>query len=660
MSIHFPKFRPGAALILMVMLAACQPDMLPSTVTPVIVETVTPALSEVEVAVPSPLPTTTPTAISLETPIPIAAKMSNDVEGWYLHKNDPRAYRISYPPAASIILYGDDCLRAELYDAGFLLITAVPAPNLPPDCQPPQSTTPAQPEMIHLAGQTIMADKRDGPLYRAVLPNGLQIDFGLLPNTDPDHIDSQAAMAVIGEMVDSIRFANEVALAQVTPTPIPVVCLDDSAAAYTPPVGNLSIIYELDGQTWEWREETATAVPLPSAPTPEPEPDGLLSPDGRFRASLRQPDENKFEIWLSAADGSSPRQLVAISTDELYGRYPQATGVDLAYAWVNEIWISYRFLPRFDGIGELPLQTMGIVDVANGDNWTILPPDVAWAYRFVNMGQQIIVLTEEGIQSINTADGTIRFDVPLDVVVPFEQSITFTPDDSRLFVYTAAGIALINPADGAVTEIPLDYVPVGAGHYSILPAQYWLENGVQFYTVTTTDDVWGNSQATFTVWLVDKTTATATPVNTFTGFYLSVELSPDRRWAAFWTQQMDNSRQLYLANVMTGEQFLYDEGRLLEFIGWSPDGRQFLYKPAESTQPILGDICAGPRPLTDIEVTLNGNIQWVDDQRLLVLEGAPGGGQPLKLVTLDGQSTLIATLTGDYLVFHFHFFEENP
>ncbi len=325
---------------------------------------------------------------------------------------------------------------------------------------------------------------------------------------------------------------------------------------------------------------------------------------------------------------------------------------------MNETWISYRFLPEFDGgLGGPPLQAIGVVDTKNGDTWTVLPPDVAWDYQFINDGQQIIALTEDGLPIIDTADGTVLFDIALDVVVPFDQGITFTSDDQRILVYTAAGIALVNPADGTFTEIPLDYAPIGAGHYSILPPGYWLENQTQFYTLTSTDDVWNDPNATFTVWLVDTAVPSATPLNTFTGHYLSVELSPDRRWVAFWTQEMDNTRKLYLADVNTGEQFLYDEGRLLEFIGWSPDGTQFLYKPAESTQPVLGHICAGPRPLTSIEVSLNGNIKWLDGQRLLVLEDMSGGEQPLRLVILNGQSSLIATLPGEYPVFRFYFEE---
>lgn len=658
MIINWQKFRRGATLIFVMLLVACQPDAAVSPPTLVVTTTAVPQ------AIPSPSPTAT-TVVMPQTPA--ADTMSNDVAGWILYQNETHAYRMSYPPVAAILLYSDDCLRAELYESGFLLITAtasalsagVAAPNLPAACQPAQPDAAPQSEMIRLAGGTIMAEKQNGPLYRLALPNGLQIDFGLLPDVDPDAVDSQAALAVIGDMLDSIRFSGEVALAQVTPTPIPTACLDDSPAVFTPPAGNLRIAYELEGQTWEWREETGTAVPLPPEATPETKTDGMLSPNGRFLATLRRPDENTFELWISAADGSSPRQLIAITPAEVYERYPQATGVGLNFGWVNESLISYRFEPTFDGLGGVPLQTLSVVDVANGRSWPILPPDVAWDYQFTNDGQQLLALTETGVQVINTADGTVQFDIALDIVVPFEQGITYIPDGQRLLVYTAAGIALINPDDGTFSEIPLDFAPIGAGHYSILPPRYWLENETQFYTLTSSDDVWNDPNATFTVWLVDVSVHSAMPLNTFTGFLLSAELSPDRSKVAFWTQKMDNSRKFYLADVQTGEQFLYDDGRLLEFIGWSPDSAHFLYKPAESPQPILGDICAGARPLTDIQITLNGNIQWVDDQHLMVLEGAPGGSQPLKLMTLDGQSTLVATLTGDYPAFQFYFEEES-
>jgi hypothetical protein len=569
---------------------------------------------------------------------------------------------MSYPPVATVTLYGEDCVRVELYESGFLLVTAVSAPNLPAACQPPQpdDATAEQPEMIRLAGENVMAEKWTGPLYQVTLPDGLRIEYGLLPNVAPNAIDSQAALAVIGDMLDSIRFTQATILAQVTPTPIPAGCLDDNPATAPAQTGRLRVVFEANGQMWEWREETGTAVQLEPEATPLNEIDGKLSADGQFLASLRQPDENTFELWVSAADGSNLRQLVVISPDEVYERYPQATAVRLEFGWIGTTsLISYHFSPEFDGIGGVPLQTIWIVDSESGRSWIVLPPDELWAYQFVNSGHQVIVLGAEGVRVIDTIDGGVRFDIPLDVVVPFEQRITFTPNNERIIVYTTAGITFIKPDDGTFIEIPLDYMPIGAGHYSILPPLYWLENETQFYTQTTTDEDWTSPEATFTIWVVDTEAASATPLHTFTGFYPSVVFSPDRRWIAFWPQRMDNLRQLYLADLSTGKQFLYDTLRLLEFIDWSPDGTQFLYKEGQSTQPILGHICAAPRPVTGIEVNLNGDVKWVDGQRLLILDGSPEDGQPrqLRLVTLDGQSTLIATLNEDYPPFRFYFEE---
>jgi hypothetical protein len=648
----------GVILFLLI-LAACTPDIqVPEA-------TETPALSMAEVAVPSPsstiaeietaVPATpAPTATrALIAQTPVMETMSNEAEGWYLYQNESHAYRFSFPPVAVIILYGDDCVRTEMYESGFWLITDAAAPNLPPACQPPLFAADPEAEMIRLAGQTVMAKKQAGPTYRVTLPNGLQLDYGLLPGVDPETVDSQAALAVIGDMVDSLRFTDAVALAVVTPTPIAGGCLDEAPLVNQPPTGKLRVVYELDDQTWEWREETGESALLPT----EPENEEVLSADGRFQVSLRQPNEDSYELWLSDADGSNLRLLLPISADELYERYPQIISTQLAFDWVSDTTlISYRFLPEADGLGGFPVQSVGIVDAASGDTWTVLPPDLAWTYQFSEDGQQLIALTDEGIQIINTLDGTVRLDIPLDIVAAYEQGITYTPDEQQLFVYTANGITLVNSTDGTVTEIPLDYAPIGMGHFSLLPPAHWLENGTQFYTVTASDDIWAKD-ATFTIWLVDTVAASATPLNTFTGSYISIDLSPDRRWVAFWIQNMSNMRKLFLADVHSGEQFLYDELHILEFVGWSPDNTHFLYRSFDDKQPILGHICAEKRPLSEFEIGATQNAKWVDAQRLLVVEGIPESGQPhpLRLVSLDKQSTLIATLTEEYPVFRFYF-----
>jgi hypothetical protein len=319
---------------------------------------------------------------------------------------------------------------------------------------------------------------------------------------------------------------------------------------------------------------------------------------------------------------------------------------------------SYYLTPAFEGIGGVPIRTLRVADAEDGRTWTLLPADMAWSFRFSDDGRQLFALTEAGLQIVDVADGVVRFDLPLDVVVPFEQGISLTPDGSRILLYTEAGFALVNPADGAVSEIPVEYAPIGAGHTSILPPMHWLADNARFNTLTTTDDVWNNPEATFTVWLVDTATSTAEVLNSFTGFYLSLMFTPDWGRVAYWTQTPDNVRTLYLADVISGQHFGYDTLPVLEFISWSPDRRQFLYKRYESTQPILGHICAPPQPLPGVSVTLNGDIQWVDGQRLLVLQGAPEVTErPLRLISLDGSGVTIAMLAGENPQYRFYFEE---
>jgi len=432
-------------------------------------------------------------------------------------------------------------------------------------------------------------------------------------------------------------------------------CLEDTGAVAMPP-GFLRIAYELDGQWWEWREETGLAEPSPGSAPFESEYEALWtlggqSADGRFLLEARQPEDGQYELWVSAPDGTDPRRLVAITPDVVFERYPQATGVELQAGWVDGTsLVAYHFTPLFEGIGGVPIQELGIVNAEDGRTWYGLPADVAWTFRFSEDGRRLLAITDAGLWIVETSDGALLHDVPLDVVVPYEQGIMFTPDGSRIILYTESGFALVNPIDGTVTEIAVDYAPIGAGHTSILPPIQWLADHARFYTLTTTDDVWNDLEAQFTVWLVDTETGSATALNSFTGFYPSVVFSPDRRIIAYWVQSRDNVRPLYLADVMSGEQFPYDTLPVLEFVGWSPAGRQFLYsyRPFETTFVMLGDICAPPLPLPRVNVTLNGDIQWVDGQRLLVLEGAPGDSErPLRLISLDGSGVTIAVLAGE-------------
>lgn len=596
---------------------------------------------------PSPMPTV---GVTPQQPV-LSTDMSNEVTGWYLHHNQRYGYRISFPPAADIWLYGEDCLWATLYESGYLLITAVDG-HLPEPCQRPalDETAVGEEVAIPVAGELLLAQTWDDGRFYVRLGDELQVEYGLQPDVDPQAIDSRAALAVISDMVNSLRFSQTVALPVVTATTVPTVCFDPTPAVAAEPPGLLRVRYELDGQLWEWQEETATAVVVEDLA-------GALSADGRLHLSHQQLDDDTFELWMSR-DGEEAQLLLSRSIAAYRQQYEQLGGASLAFGWLGESHIAYAYLvPRFNGMGGIKLWPIEMIDTETGQTWPVLAEDLAWSHLFTADGRWLIALLDEAVQLIDPLTGQLAWERPLPLVVPYQQTINLTPDGQQLYLYTDNSLTFIRLEDGAVTSIALPYTPIGLGHYSALPILHWLDEGSQLYAVVSNnvgDEAWQEGGSS-TVWLVDTAVGSATPVNEFAGLFLSMNLSPDGRWISFWTQTMNNVRSLYIGNVVTGEQTLYDEMRSMEFVGWSGDGRQFLYKPfkstAEATELILGDICAGPRPLVGVEAILAEDVRWVDSQRLLILDGRADGfstqPRPLRLVTLDGQSSLIVTLKGE-------------
>lgn len=621
-----------------------------------------PAIGDV-VGVVQNVPVTTPTAVVLPSPAAtftpepepqrpvLSTVMSEEVEGWYVHHNETYGYQISFPPVADVWLYGDVCFFGQLYESGYLLITAVDTP-LPAACRSPalDVSVAGEAEAIRLAGELVMAEVWEGSRFYVQLPNGLQVEYGLWAEVDPDVVDAQAALVVMADMVDSLRFETGDVLQTVMPTALPPVCLSDAPSVAVEPLGLLRVRYELEGQLWEWREETATAVPVEAAD----------AGDGRWQWTVQQPDEYTFELWGSY-DGGEAQKLYSSSIAAYADQYPELMRAELKFGWVGDSSLLYVYLvPEFGALGGLLMWPIELIDTETGQTWTALPGDVAWAHAFTADGRWLIALLDTGVQLIDPLTGQVEHDIQLEMVKPYHQTVNFTPDGAQLYVYTAEGIAFIDVADGTLTTVPLTYAPIGLGHHTLFPSIHWLGEAGQFYTFTSNDDVWDKA-ATFTIWRADVASGESTAVNTFAGFYMSVMFSPDGRWVVFWPQSMDNRRRLHIADVVTGEQGVYDELRLLEFIGWSPDNTQFVYKPfkstAEATGLIVGNICQPPRPL-GVETIVAYTVQWVDSQRLLVLDGRDDTGssmpRPLRLVTLDGQSTPIVTLVGDQPSFDFY------
>jgi hypothetical protein len=98
--------------------------------------------------------------------------------------------------------------------------------------------------------------------------------------------------------------------------------------------------------------------------------------------------------------------------------------------------------------------------------------------------------------------------------------------------------------------------------------------------------------SSFTVWQIDVESAATKALHTYQGHVFSVQFSPDRQRLAFYRQTAphSNNRELYLADVFSGEALLYRSGYLLDFVAWHPDAIHFLLQVGDDWQMELGHL----------------------------------------------------------------------
>lgn len=456
---------------------------------------------------------------------------------------------------------------------------------------------------------------------------------------------------------------------QVPPTAVPVTptpgsptamasppCLEPvQAPPPATPAGRLRVIYAVlnerlrnRGNLWLWNEETQTATRLP---VPEDAADAHASSDGRLIAFQRILNEQESEIWVMNADGSNPRRLAIVSAAEIRRRYPDATGIEVTFSWLpNTHTLAYTSRPLFGALGPVPHEAVYLVDAETGRVRQVIPPGEVNAFVYAPNASQIAALTARELRLIDARDGHVQFRVPLPLYNSPDQSMAYSPDGRYLAVFTTEGIAIVNPSNGDWRSLPFEYRRIGMGEFYATPGIVWLQDAPAFYTAIANEEDVFAPEATFTVWRVDGATATAKPLHTFTGSVVSAAFSPDRRRLAFWTDQQGH-RKLYLANISDGRAVLYDQGRL-NFHGWAPDSIHFIYWWQGFK---LGHICESPRPLN--MPPGEGDITWLDTGRFLALIRISGERWSLRLQTVGGEGSVIATMRG-YMVSYSVYFEE--
>ena len=667
--------------LLLFMVVACQVETV-ATPSPVPLVTALPATT---LPTPRPTSTTMSTAVATRIAAPsptlpqiidFPVRMSSDVEGWYVYENINGRYRFSYPPAARVTAYSDNCIQVTLYGAGYILFRpAQMQANTP--CQPLQLDaydTEKQSEMIAINQQHILVERvrllREGA-YRGEavslsLPTNLILEYGIMPDAsalEPDGV----IRAVLAEIIASLRI-DDVIAGEVTPTPIAHLCLSNPSPVASAR-GLLRVTFlQRDRQKWLWREETGKLEALMPPALPSPTVPGEAV-EWISRADdviyLLSSDAFTKEIWMSDYDGQKARLLATIAAPDITKRFEWATSISVSINWVGESGlIRYITSPSAEGLGEWPIDTVGVIETGSGERREIIKElESLYEVRETPDNRFLIALLPDEVRLIEIATGAVTsLNIPQTVYAD-DNPLMFSPDDKKLLLFGEGNIAVIDLMSFQLDRIDLPYAVIGLSHDVAFPRVSWHADGETFSTLISDvpksyldfSDVFRND-VSFSVWQVNIRELVAEKQSSFMGNMMLASMSPNGRYLTFMHQDFSNERTLYLADVQTGEFGLYDQGRLLQMRDWAPNGQYFIYQKL-GERPILGQLCQPPQLLTELANRDDHPLRWVDDSRYLYFEGSPETNEAnvLYLVGLDGTKTAVAQLDTAFAVFDFYF-----
>jgi hypothetical protein len=332
-----------------------------------------------------------------------------------------------------------------------------------------------------------------------------------------------------------------------------------------------------------------------------------FSDDGALVAFTHQIDELNVELWAAEMDGGGARRL--ISTDNLKAIVQEPLADSATPAQIKWIpgshTLTYDARPAFTQGGlyiYVPRQIWA-VDADTGERRPFLPPGEGGMLSFSPDGEQVAIMTPEELDLL-TLEGMQRKDTDVDYeAVGFGESyfyppLAWTPDSDTLLLAQPVGDGTAQNGAVAIYRIPAGGSP---------------------------SEVLGG----------------------YGGFSASFHFSPDLEKVAYWQAEPEsNFRSLHTALVGGPEDIVYHVGELVEFAGWSPDSRHFVYWDANGTAR-LGDLCGPDEELTEFPARTTPF--WLDADHFLYVSDAVTGRR-LHLMTLDGDSTPLGLLDkpGDF------------
>lgn len=406
----------------------------------------------------------------------------------------------------------------------------------------------------------------------------------------------------------------------------------------------LRFVYVKDGKLWLWREETGQAAEIPV----QGEPVAVCaSSDGKLIAYRVRLSDTESEIRVVGTNGQGDHKLATTNTAEVPQRYP---GTEQYYVptfdWVPDTHlVYYGYQLTCCGEGYSTLEATHFVDADSGDLRFTLAGGEVDLIRYAPGGRQLAALTATELRLIDTGDGQVLYRFPVENTSMRGLNMSYSPGGRWLVAVTKPGFTVVDTQSGARRDIPFTYQPYGMGNWLLFPPINWLGDGPIFYSTFSTDSVdtlW-SEQSHCTVWRIDAEEGTVASVYEFTGGVWLAQLSPDRTRLLYRRIRAPRVLDLYLADLTTGQEVLYDtgEGINVASYGWAPDSLHFAYRYSEAGDVRLGSVSADPAPLQPA----SRGTTFLDADRYLTVEQV-GDAQRHEVVSLSGAVKAIVDLTG--------------
>jgi WD40 repeat protein len=403
--------------------------------------------------------------------------------------------------------------------------------------------------------------------------------------------------------------------------PTPTICLDEAAQALpvSPRQTPLEVRFLDNGNLWVWQEDAPKAVQISSTRDVQ---SFYFSPDGQVIAFTRGKPFGQIELWAINRDGTDLRRLV--SADQLHAMVGEPTITDIEFT--DDI----GYISWIDGGRTLGFAVQRAYNALGG-------PDES-----------------SGAWQIDLETGQLSpWEPPLEI--QNQQAGLVSPDGGQVALVGETGLTLVN-ADGTdrrKDRLTYPYIPQVEGGGFIAPVVVWTADSQALAAITYSENVW-EAGATFTTWRVPIDVDPAYKLHTFSGFPLSVYLSPDQQYLAYRSPIAPISKdwELHLATFDGSRDIVYARGQVMDFWGWAPDGVHFVFGQDETRSLYLGSLCGAPQPLLDPPVAPIWHFTWVDPQRFVFMSGGDGAtGRELRLGTVGDGSLLLGPLDGDYATY---------